>query len=111
MAHQFLQRADVIAVLHQVGCEAVPQRMAARGLGQVRLTDRLLDGPPHHLLVQVLARTRLLGLGQEALRSQKNVLPAPTGRCGRCFSIQRRRHRHSRLVSPLLPEELGMWNG
>ena len=50
MAHQFLDRPDIIAVLQQVGGKTVPKRMARPVLGDPALFDRRLD-PTLQILV------------------------------------------------------------
>jgi hypothetical protein len=45
MPQQFLNSTDVITGLQQVSRKAVAEGMAATGLMDVGLSDRLLDGP------------------------------------------------------------------
>ena len=45
VAEQFLNGANVIPVLQQVGREGMPERVAARVFDDSRFTDGLMDGP------------------------------------------------------------------
>ena len=45
MAEQFLHRADVVALLQQVGVEGMTEGMARRLLGNVGAADGICHGP------------------------------------------------------------------
>ena len=53
MAEQFLHRADVVAVLQQVGREAVAEGVATRRLFDVCGTNGLLDRALNRLRMKV----------------------------------------------------------
>jgi hypothetical protein len=95
MAQQLLHRADVVAVLQQVGREAVPERVTAGGLGDARRVhrgaDRALDGLRVDVVSHCLAGTGIAAEGA----GRKDVLPAPVD-CGmRVLAPQRERQRNA----------------
>src|SRR5579859_799213 len=93
MAKQFLHRADVIARLQQVRCKAMPECMTTRGLSNACLADRRLHGTLHGSLVNVVS-SRVSRIDIPAQRGGREyVLPAPLGREGRKFALQRLRQR------------------
>ena len=55
VAQQVLDRADVIAVLQQVGCKGMTQGMRGRRLGNAGGHDRALERPLESLVIQMMA--------------------------------------------------------
>lgn len=77
MAEELLHRADVIAGIQQMRRERVPQRMAARALGEPTRMDRLPKGPLHDRLVQMMP-TPLAGRHVHVRAGRrKHPLPRP----------------------------------
>ncbi len=110
VAEEFLDRADVVAALEEVGGEGVPQGVTARGLGDVGAADGLLDGPLQHRLVEVVPVV-LPGRGvpEEACR-RKDPLPAPFPRGAGVLTVQSAGEKHSPPasleVAQVLPSDL-----
>jgi len=54
MAKEFLYRPDIVAILEQVRCKAMPQRVTGASLRDTRFDDRLLDGSLDRTLMKVM---------------------------------------------------------
>lgn len=77
VAEQFLDRADVVTVLQEVGGEAVAKGMAVDALGQAGLLGRPTDGLLQSALVDVVAAEQP-GLGMPGqFGGGEDVLPGP----------------------------------
>jgi hypothetical protein len=74
VAQQLLDGADVVPLLEEVGGERVPEGVAAGGLGQPGLRDRLLHRLLHGRLVQMVAADGA-GARIAAGRSTPQALP------------------------------------
>jgi hypothetical protein len=92
---QFLHRADVVAGLEQVRGERMPQRVAARRLGDAGRAH----GPRHRALqpffVDVVAANRAVAGIARALHRREQVLPRQFARRVRILARQRMRQVHA----------------
>ena len=57
VAEEFLDGADVVSVLEEVGGEGVAQGVTGGGLGDARGSDGLFHGPLNHGRMEVVAAT------------------------------------------------------
>src|SRR5439155_16843890 len=77
VAEQFLDRADVVALLEQMGGEGVTESVAGRRLREAGGADRFLDGPLENGFVEMMTAP----LASEAVhieaRGREDPLPAP----------------------------------
>jgi hypothetical protein len=80
VAEQLLDRADVVAIFQQVGREAMPEGVAARGLCDPGALDRALDRPLEAVLRDMVAADLARARVGAALLGRKDILPAPVGR-------------------------------
>ena len=76
MAEELLDRSDVVAVLEEVGGEAVPEGVTGRALAEARVSDRLGDGALEDGLVEMVATEAAVGGAVAAVRGE-HPLPAP----------------------------------
>ena len=77
MTQQFLHCADIVSILQEVGCEAVPQRVGVRGFRDVGLCNRLLHGLLNYGFVHVVASRNPGARFNKTPRRREEVLPAP----------------------------------
>ena len=88
MAQQFLNRADVIAILQQVRCERMPQRMRGCRLCNASVSYRDLDGLLDCRSVNVMAAL-LFGFAIDPpFCLRKNKLPAQFRGSVRILAVQ-----------------------
>jgi hypothetical protein len=74
---QLLSGANVVTVFQQVRRKAMPERVTARRLGELRRVHRSLYGTLNDLLVQMVAHGKpSVRIASEA-RGRKEVLPSP----------------------------------
>jgi hypothetical protein len=77
VTEQLLYRADVVAVLEQMGREAVTERVAGRRLLDARRPNCSTDRALHGLLVQVVAPHDIRARIAARVLRRQDVLPAP----------------------------------
>ena len=95
VTEQFLDGTDVVAGQKEMGREGVPQGMAARVLGDSRISDSLLDSFLNDRFVEV-APADLVGFRIGAAGTgREDVLPAPIGGGSGEFPIEGVWHMNS----------------
>ena len=77
VTEKFLDRPYIVALLKQTCSERMPERMAARPLGDICGTDRFLDGPLEHRFMQGVTPVFTRLTVPEKSRCGKNPLPSP----------------------------------
>lgn len=101
VAEKLLHRADVVAVLQQVRCEAVAQRVTARRLRHARRTDRF----PHRLLeqafIEMVPPFQWRALAPHRSRIERKARRRAAGRQTVPFVRHVRRARHCRRARVL----------
>src|SRR5262245_5214383 len=89
MAELFLHGANVGAALEQMGRKGVAQRVTARGLRDTCAAYGCLYGALHGTLVEMMASPDPGARIHARAVSDKDVLPAPFGRCVRILPGER----------------------
>ena len=88
VAKQFLDGTDVIAILQQVGGEAVAEGVGADALGDTGEFGRFVNRFLHTVFVQMMAALHAAaGIGREAV-GRKDVLPEPVAVGVGVFALQ-----------------------
>src|SRR5215468_5646527 len=77
VSEQLLHGANVVTVFQQVRRKAMPQRVTARRLGELRRVYRSLYGTLNDLLVQMVAHGKAGVRIAAETRGRKEVLPSP----------------------------------
>ena len=110
---QLLHRADVVPVLEQVRCKAVPQRVATNGLRQAGPPSGVTHRALEQRLVHVIAHDAAVAGLHRQTAGRKDELPEPIAARLRLSAREPRRQRgravptaHVKIVHGLDPREV-----
>lgn len=99
VAEELLHRADVVAPLQEVRREGMAEGVAGDPLVEAGFSSRILHGPLHDALVEVMTAFETARLLPARARG-KNPLPSPRSRGGRDLSLDGLRNPHDAKTGP-----------
>jgi hypothetical protein len=88
VTQQFLDRADVIAILEKVSREAVAKGMAGHAFADTGLPSRFFDSVLQAGGIDVMATLLFAARVESTFRGGKEVLPGKLTRCVRIFQVE-----------------------